>query len=68
MPDAPPQCLVEGPVGLYLVPLVAIQQVPLPRVQVVVLSLQLNLKGDGNINQHPASCRPSPNAGMEIDI
>ena len=43
VPNAPPQCLVEGSVCLYLVPLLTGQQATLPTMLVIVLSLQLNL-------------------------
>ena len=41
--DASPQCLVEGSVRLYLIPLTATQQVPQMTVLIVVLTLQLHL-------------------------
>ena len=58
MSYAAPEGLVESPVGLYLVPLAAIEQAAALEVLVVVLSLQLHLlvldvgERDANLHTH----------------
>ena len=42
--DAPAQGLVDGPIGLDLVPVATREQTSIPAVLVVILPLQLNLE------------------------